>query len=44
MQCIKTYDARGERYLTYDVMQDAKVECKYEKAWSVGISRYTNTN
>ena len=32
VQCIKTYDAKGERYLTYDVMQDAKVECKYEKA------------
>ena len=30
VQCVKTYDAKGERYLTYDVMQDAKVECKYE--------------
>ena len=44
-QCVKTYDARGERYLTCDeMMQDAKMKCKYEKAWSVGISRYTNTN
>ena len=44
VQCVKTNDTKGERYLTCDEMQDANMKCKYEKEWSVGISRYTNTN